>query len=237
DYLLSNYEAKEGIGLLNVYAWKELINRLVIQVKQDSYYKYSVVDISQKAVIDIDASQENIESEKVNAKDPFLKMPAWINCDSPLIATEVYKEQYVEPLSNEGNIYVGLPWETGKTHTLEHLTISDNKVVSVISQAHTHLAGQLREHLYKLIHENGLKAFVKINPSKLSTTLTNLRKQISLLPFDKQKSASLICHLRKNVQEIICALKTDFPGLCIKNYHSKSNLVEKAYDFSNIEEA
>jgi len=48
---------------------------------------------------------------------PFLKMPAWVNCDSPLTATEVYEEQYVKPLPEEGDVYVGSPWETGKTYT------------------------------------------------------------------------------------------------------------------------
>ncbi|CAG8497769.1 17482_t:CDS:2 [Cetraspora pellucida] len=52
-------------------------------------------------------------------------MPAWAKCDSPLTATEVYEEQYVKPLPKEGDVYVGSPWETGKTYTLEHLTISE----------------------------------------------------------------------------------------------------------------
>jgi|SRR5581483_2286030 len=59
---------------------------------------------------------------------------------------------------------------------------------------------------------------------------------MSLLPFENWKSASLICHLRKDVQEIVRALKTNFPELRIKEYHSKSDLVEKAHDFSNVEE-
>ncbi|CAG8630015.1 1009_t:CDS:2 [Cetraspora pellucida] len=92
-------------------------------------------------------------------------MSAWVNCDSLFIATEVYKEQYVEPLPNKRDVYVGSFWKTGKTHNLEYLTISNN------------------------------------------------------------------------MQEIIRALRTDFSGLCIKNYHDKSNPVEKAYDFSDIEEA
>ncbi|CAG8453169.1 14759_t:CDS:2 [Cetraspora pellucida] len=57
---------------------------------------------------------------------PFLEMPAWVNCDFPLIATEVYKEQYVEPLPNKGDVYVGSPWGMEKTHTLEHLTILES---------------------------------------------------------------------------------------------------------------
>ena len=50
---------------------------------------------------------------------------------------------------------------------------------------------------------------------------------MSLLSFEEWTSASLICHLRKDVQGIIRALKTEFPELQIKEYHGKSDLVEK----------
>ena len=39
------------------------------------------------------------------------------------------------------------------------------------------------------------------------------------------------------MQGIIRALKTDFPELRIKEYHGKSDPVEKAHDFSNVEES
>ncbi|CAI2191848.1 19711_t:CDS:2, partial [Funneliformis geosporum] len=179
-----------------------------------------------------------------------------------LSATETYEERYVRPLPNEGDIYVGSPWETGKTYVLEHLTISDDvnllvlsschsysnavttrlnlksycdidgninlsdhkRVVcqieslhlSIIAQTQSRLAGQLIEKLYKLIQG---------------------AKQMSLLPFENRTSASLICHLRKDVQGIIRALKTDFLKLWIKEYHGKSDPVEKAHDFSNVEES
>ncbi|RIB18313.1 hypothetical protein C2G38_2036999 [Gigaspora rosea] len=42
---------------------------------------------------------------------------------------------------------------------------------------------------------------------------------MSTLPFEKRKSASLICHLRKDMQGIVYALRTDFPELRIKEYH------------------
>ncbi|CAG8510419.1 12879_t:CDS:2 [Cetraspora pellucida] len=70
----------------------------------------------------------------------------------------------------------------------------------------------------------------------LQTVLAELwdwAKQITSLPFENQKSALLICHFRKDMQEIVHALKTDFPELQIKEYHSKSDPVEKAHDFSN----
>ncbi|CAG8526358.1 13394_t:CDS:2 [Cetraspora pellucida] len=57
---------------------------------------------------------------------------------------------------------------------------------------------------------------------------------MSLLPFENRTSASLICHLRKDIQGIVHALKTEFPELQIKEYYSKSNPVEKACDFSNL---
>jgi hypothetical protein len=60
---------------------------------------------------------------------------------------------------------------------------------------------------------------------------------MSLLPFKNQKSGSLICHLRKDIQGIVCALKTYFSELWIKKYHGKSDPVKKAHDFSNVEEA
>jgi len=39
------------------------------------------------------------------------------------------------------------------------------------------------------------------------------------------------------MQGIVRALKTDFLELRIKEYHGKSDLMEKAYDFSNVEES
>ncbi|RGB25504.1 hypothetical protein C1646_771644 [Rhizophagus diaphanus] len=62
-------------------------------------------------------------------------------------------------------------------------------------------------------------------------------KNTSSLPFENRTSASLICHLRKNIQGIVHILKTDFPELRIKKYHDKSDPVEKAHDFSNVEES
>ncbi|CAI2191252.1 7009_t:CDS:1 [Funneliformis geosporum] len=277
----------------------------------------------------------------------FVKMPSWVKYNELLSVTETYEERYARPLPNEGDIYVGSPWETGKTYILEHLTISDDvnllvlstrhsysnavttrlnlksycdidgninlsdhkrvvcqieslhritnnckcnkkckclpiqydlwldEIVSIIAQAQSRLAGQSIEKLYKLIQEarciiimdNDLtdlniewiktlhknipfsiihntyqpqkgKTF-RLAPNK-ETVLAELwdwAKKMSLLPFESQKSASLICHLRKDVQGIIRALKTDFSELRIKEYHGKSDPVEKAQDFSNVEES
>ncbi|PKB95847.1 hypothetical protein RhiirA5_435918 [Rhizophagus irregularis] len=277
----------------------------------------------------------------------FLKFPSWVKYNEPLSATEIYDERYVRPLPDEGDIYVGSPWETGKTYVLEHLTISDDvnllvlstrhsysnaittrlnlksycdidgninlpdhkrvvcqieslhritnnckcnkkckcspsqydlwldEIVSIIAQAQGHLAGQSIEKLYKLIQEarriivmdNDLtdlniewikalrkdKLFSVIHntyqpqegktfrlASNKETVLAELwdwARRISSLPSDKRTSASLICHLRKDVQGIVRALKTDFPELRIKEYHGKSDPEEKANDFSNVEES
>ncbi|CAI2188563.1 19_t:CDS:2, partial [Funneliformis geosporum] len=70
--------------------------------------------------------------------------------------------------------------------------------------------------------------------NKNSSQLSHKAKQTSLLPFENHKSASLICHLRKDLQGIVHALKTEFPELGIKEYHGKSDLIEKAQDFSNV---
>ncbi|CAI2185961.1 7474_t:CDS:2 [Funneliformis geosporum] len=205
----------------------------------------------------------------------FLKFPSWVKYNDLFTATEMYEERYVRPLPNKGDIYVGSPWETGKTYILEYLTISDdvnllvlftrhfysnavttrlnlksycNINVSIITQAQSRLAGQSIEKLYKLIQEarriivmdNDLTdlniEWIKI----LQTVLAELwdwAKQMISLSFEKRKSALLICHLRKDVQGIVRALKTDFSELRIKEYYGESDPEEKARDFSNVEES
>src|ERR1044071_6023250 len=44
----------------------------------------------------------------------FVNFPSWAKYNESLSATETYEERYVRPLPNEGDIYVGSPWETGK---------------------------------------------------------------------------------------------------------------------------
>ncbi|RGB22736.1 hypothetical protein C1646_677621 [Rhizophagus diaphanus] len=277
----------------------------------------------------------------------FVKLPFWTKYNETLTATETYEEKYVRPLPEEGDIYVGSSWETGKTYVLEHLTISDDvnllvlsmchsysnavttrlslksycdidnninlpdhkrvvcqieslhriinkckcnkkckyhpsqydlwldEIVSIITQAQSHLAGQSIEKLYKLVQDarriividndltdlniEWIKALCKdklfsiihntFHPQKGKTfclapnketvlaELWDWAKQMSLLPFENRTSALLICHLRKDVQGIVRAPKTDFPELWIKEYYGKSDLVEKAHDFSNVEES
>ncbi|GBB96096.1 hypothetical protein RclHR1_26800002 [Rhizophagus clarus] len=68
----------------------------------------------------------------------FVKMPSWVKYNNPLTATETYEERYVRPLPNEGDIYVRLPWETGKTYILENLTISNDVNLLVLSTRHSY---------------------------------------------------------------------------------------------------
>ncbi len=50
----------------------------------------------------------------------------------------MYEERYVRPLPNEGDIYVGSPWETGKTYILENLSIPDDVNLLVLSTRHSY---------------------------------------------------------------------------------------------------
>ncbi|CAI2187834.1 13585_t:CDS:2, partial [Funneliformis geosporum] len=232
------------------------------------------------------------------------------------------------------DIYVGSPWEMGKTYILEHLTISNDvnllvlftrhsysnavttrlnlksycdidgninlldhkrvvcqieslhritnnckcdkkckcpptqydlwldEIVSIIAQAQSCLAEQSIEKLYKLIQEarriividnnltdlniEWIKALHKdklfsiihntyqpqkgktfrlaFNKESILVKLWDWAKQTSLLPFENRKSASIICHLRKDLQGIVRALKTE-------EYHGKSDPIEKAQNF------
>src|ERR1044072_6768545 len=68
----------------------------------------------------------------------FIKFPSWIKYNEPLTATETYEERYVRPLSNEGDIYVGSPWEMGKTYILENLVIPGDINLLVLSRNHSY---------------------------------------------------------------------------------------------------
>ncbi|CAI2199847.1 18284_t:CDS:2, partial [Funneliformis geosporum] len=132
-----------------------------------------------------------------------------------------------------------------------------DEIVSIIAQVQSHLVSQSIEKLYKLIQEARRIIVMDNDLTDLNIEwIKTLRKDIPLsiihntyqpqkdwakhmssLPFENRTSMSLICHLRKDVQGIIRALKTDFPELRIKEYHGKSDPVEKAHDFSNVEES
>ncbi|CAB4395584.1 unnamed protein product [Rhizophagus irregularis] len=202
------------------------------------------------------AKNKNISSAPSKIKGPgfpkaFVQMPSWAKYNEILMATETYKKRYVRPLPNEGDIYVGSPWETGKTYVLEHLTISNDVNLLVLSTRYSYSNAVTTRLSFKSYcdidsninlpdHKRPQKGKIfRLAPNK-ETVLAELwewAKQMSLLPFENRTRVSLICHLRKDVQGIVRALKTDFPELRIKEYHGKSDPVEKAHDFSNMEES
>ncbi|RIA79639.1 hypothetical protein C1645_840227 [Glomus cerebriforme] len=174
----------------------------------------------------------------------FIVKCFWQNNDEPeepLIATEMYEERYVRPLPNEGDIYVGSPWEMGKTYILENLSIPNNVNLLVLFTRHSYsnaiitrlnlkLYCDIDKKLYKLV-QDARRIIVMDNDLTVLNIewIKTLRKdkQFSIIhntfqPRKNQKSASLICHLRKDVQGIVRALKTDFPELRIKEYYGVS---------------
>ncbi|PKB94866.1 hypothetical protein RhiirA5_437884, partial [Rhizophagus irregularis] len=221
--------------------------------RQNSDERGVVFECDSSIAEKIQQNNKNLSLASHKIKGPgfskaFVKMPSWVKYNEALTATETYKERYVRPLPNEGDIYVGSPWETGKTYVLEHLTISDDaRRIIVMDNDLTDLniewikalrKDKLFSIIYNTYHPQEGKTF-RLAPNK-ETVLAELwdwAKRMSLLPFENQTSASLICHLRKDVQGIIRTLKTDFPELQIKEYHGKSDPVEKAHDFNNVEES
>ncbi|RGB23924.1 hypothetical protein C1646_676759 [Rhizophagus diaphanus] len=86
-----------------------------------------------------------------------------------------------------------------------------------------------KDRLFSIIHntcqpQNGKIFHLAPNKETVLAKLWDWARQISSLPSEKRTSASLICHLRKDMQGIVHALKTDFPELRIKEYHGKSDL-------------
>ncbi|CAB5193167.1 unnamed protein product [Rhizophagus irregularis] len=66
----------------------------------------------------------------------FVKIPSWVKYSETLTATETYNKRYVIPLPNEDDIYVGSPWEIGKTYILENLAIPNDVNLLVLSTHH-----------------------------------------------------------------------------------------------------
>ena len=75
-----------------------------------------------------------------------------------------------------------------------------------------------KNRVFSIIHntyqpQEGKTFRLALNKETVLAELWDWAKQMSSLPFENQKSASLICHLRKDVQGIVRALKTDFSEL------------------------
>ncbi|CAI2186954.1 10655_t:CDS:2 [Funneliformis geosporum] len=147
----------------------------------------------------------------------FVEIPTWVKYNETLTTTETYMKRYIRPLPNQGNIYVGSPWETEKTYILKYLTISD--VVNL------------------------LVLFIRYSYSNAVTTRLNLKSYCDIddarriIVMDNDLTDLNIEWPSKDIQGIVHALKTDFSELQIKEYHGKSDPMEKAYDFSNVEES
>ncbi|CAI2189283.1 3688_t:CDS:2 [Funneliformis geosporum] len=176
-------------------------------------------------------------------------MPSWVKYNETLTATEIYEERYVRPLLNESDIYVISSWETKKTYVLKHLTISDDMNLLVLSTRHSYLNAVITRLNFKSYYNiNGninlpdhkrvvcqIESLHQITNNCKCAELWDWAKKMTSLPIENWKSASLICYLRKDVQGIVCALKTDFSELRIKEYHGELDLEEKARDFNNVE--
>ncbi|RIB15001.1 hypothetical protein C2G38_2193465 [Gigaspora rosea] len=121
NYFLPNYKAKEGISLLNAYTQEELADKLVIQVEQSEYKKFLVVDdISEvygvpeihecinrqrllRAVIDIDASQEDMKAKGVKARDVFIHN-RWNNLNDARVQPPT-SSRYEQNRNESGEIF------------------------------------------------------------------------------------------------------------------------------------
>ncbi|GES92782.1 hypothetical protein GLOIN_2v1791232 [Rhizophagus clarus] len=111
--------------------------------RQNSDERGEVFECDPSIAEKIQQKNKNISSAPSKIKGPgfpkaFVKMPPWVKCNETLTATEIYEERYVRPLPNESDIYVGSPWETGKTYVLENLTISDDVNLLVLSTRHSY---------------------------------------------------------------------------------------------------
>ncbi|CAI2198822.1 17087_t:CDS:2, partial [Funneliformis geosporum] len=197
----------------------------------------------------IQQKNKNISSASsiCKIKDPgfpkvFIKFPSWVQYNDPLIATETYKERYHLTISDDVNLLVLSTRHSysNAVTTRLNLKLYYDIDVSIIAQAQSRLAGQSIEKLYKLIQEarhiipqKGKTFRLVSNKETVLAELWDWAKKMISLPIENRKSASLICYLRKDVQGIVRAFKTNFPKLRIKEYHDKSDLEEKAHDFSN----
>ncbi|CAI2191777.1 8316_t:CDS:2, partial [Funneliformis geosporum] len=159
-----------------------------------------------------------------------------------LTATEIYEKRYIKLLFNEGDIYIRSPWKIGKIYVLKNLAIPDDVNLLVLFTQHSYLntiiirfnlksycdidvsiitqaQRQSIEKLYKLIQE--AKHIIIMD-----NDLTNLNiKWIKTLR--KNKPFSIIHNIYKLQKGIVHAFKTNFPELRIKEYHGKSDPIEK----------
>ncbi|CAI2176235.1 8223_t:CDS:2 [Funneliformis geosporum] len=177
-------------------------------------------------------------ADELSFPKAFVNFSSWAKYNESLSATEIYEQRYVRPLPNEGDIYVGSPWETGKTYVLEHITISDDVNLLVLSTRYSY-SNTVTTRL-------NLKSYCDIDGNinlpdhkRVVCQIASLHRITNNLSIIAQAQSHLAGQSieKKDVQGIIRALKTDFPELRIKEYHGKSDPVKKAHDFRNIEES
>ncbi|CAI2188176.1 17175_t:CDS:2, partial [Funneliformis geosporum] len=174
-----------------------------------------------------------------------------------MLTTETYKEKYIRPLPNEGDIYIGSPWETGKTYILEHLTLSD--VVNLLALSTCHSYSNAVTTRLNLTSYCDIDGNINLSDYKRARRIIIMDNDLTDLNIEwikalhKDKPFSIIHNTyqpqkgktfclapnieTKDMQGIVHTLNTDFPELRIKEYYSKSDPVEKAHNFSNVEES
>ncbi|CAI2194838.1 5324_t:CDS:2, partial [Funneliformis geosporum] len=125
-----------------------------------------------------------------------------------------------------------------------------DEIVSIIAQAQSRLAGQSIEKLYKLIQEARRIIVMDNDLTDLNIEwIKTLRKNIpfSIIHNTYQPQKGKIFRLAPNketvlaelwdwVKQMISLSFEKWKKLRIKEYHSKSDSVEKATDFDNVEE-
>ncbi|CAI2196922.1 9565_t:CDS:2, partial [Funneliformis geosporum] len=117
-------------------------------IEEKKETKENFVYFNWKGPLECPLCKRSDEPEKVFECDPSItekiRQENKKSFSSPSIhkikgpATETYEEIYVRPLPDEGDIYVGSSWETGKTYILKHLTISDNVNLLVLSTRYSY---------------------------------------------------------------------------------------------------
>ncbi|RGB24047.1 hypothetical protein C1646_773621 [Rhizophagus diaphanus] len=153
-------------------------------------------------------------------------------------------------------------FETGKIYILENLSIPDDVNLLVLSTHHSYSNAVCYYKTQPQIILRYQWQYKSIRPQEGDNDLTDLNiewikalrkdKQFSIIHNTFQPQKGKTFHLAPNKETVLAELwdwareisslpsdkrTTDFPELRIKKYHGKSDPVEKAHDFSNVEES
>ncbi|CAI2197600.1 19154_t:CDS:2, partial [Funneliformis geosporum] len=128
-----------------------------------------------------------------------------------------------------------------------HLTISDDLNLLVLSTCHSYSnAVTTRLNLKSYYDIDEARRIIIMDNDLTDLNIEWIKTFCKNIPFSiihntyqlqKGKMFRLAPNKETDVQGIVRALKTDFSELRIKEYHGKSDLKEKAHDFSNVEES